>query len=208
VSTIVSPIPSSLARYMEVLDYSAIIGLLSSHQKSCHKYHENKYPLDTFIFILVRYYTQHFNSISTMNSKMNLYTSLSILFFMIIGNLAFASIPEPPEFFLHDFAVYNVEEEIVLEWFTNKESDIEYFIIERATGNSKFFKKIGEIRVDSDSQDAIYLYSDENPDLYNHYRIKIVLENGITLTSNTLKAHNDGSQVGKNAIEDHFKSKG
>lgn len=143
-----------------------------------------------------------------MSHKMNLYSSLFILFFLIIGNVVFASVPEPPEFFLHDFAVYNVEDEIVLEWFTNKESDIDSFIVERATGNSKFFKKIGTIRVDSDLRDAIYLFSDEHPDLHNHYRIKIVLENGITLTSNILKAHNDGSQIGKNASGNYLESKG
>lgn len=143
-----------------------------------------------------------------MNSKMNLYTSLCILFFLSLGNLAFASNPEPPEFFLHDFAVYSVEEEVVLEWFTNKESDIKTFIIERATGDSKFFKEIGKIKVQSDLRDAIYLYSDDNPDLHNHYRIKIVLNNGITLVSNTLKAHNDESQIGKNAAEEDLKSKG
>lgn len=139
---------------------------------------------------------------------MNLYTSLSILFFLAIGHLASAVNPEPPELFLQDFAVYNVEEEIILEWFTNKEDDIKHFVIERATGESKFFKQIGKIRVmQNEGYDAVYLFSDEEPDLHNHYRVKIVLNNGITLTSSIVKAYSD-SEIGKESFSDELKNKG
>lgn len=136
-----------------------------------------------------------------MNSKSNLYASLIFLAYMLFANFAVANNPNPIEHCLDEFSVYNVEGEVILEWLAKEDSEVKYFIVERATGDSNFFKEIGKIKTQDNLEEVLYLFSDEDPELYNHYRIKIVLENGYTQVSPTLKAQDEQSQMGKHNSE-------
>ncbi len=139
--------------------------------------------------------------------KTIIHTLLLPFAFTMITLSALAHDVIPPEHYLNEFYIYNVEEEVVLEWFTLQEVDVKYFIIERATGHSKFFKEIGKIKAQDSKEDVMYLFSDEKPELHNKYRIKIILKNGYVQTSKILKAHGDPTQIG-NSNTNEFRCKG
>ena len=116
----------------------------------------------------------------------NIYTIVFILAFTFISQLSFAN-PIPPQFFVDDFSVFTVEEEMILEWSISKDVDIEYFVIEKSNDNSDTFIEIGRIEVKESKEGALFIFSDENLEKYNNYRIRVHLKNGMNQTSQVLK---------------------
>jgi hypothetical protein len=116
----------------------------------------------------------------------NTYTFVFILAFTFISQSSFAS-PIPPQFFVEDFGVFRVEEEMILEWTISKDVDIDYFVIEKSNDNSDTFSEIGRIQVGNSQEDALFIFSDENLEKYNNYRIRVHLKNGMKQTSQVLK---------------------
>jgi hypothetical protein len=116
----------------------------------------------------------------------NTYTFVFILAFMFISQSSFAS-PIPPQFFVENFGVFSVEEEMILEWTISKDIDIDYFVIEKSNDNSDTFNEIGRIQVKNTGEDALFIFSDENLEKYNNYRIRVHLKNGVKQTSQVLR---------------------
>lgn len=116
----------------------------------------------------------------------NTYTALLILVFTCIIQLSFGN-PIPPQFFVEGFEVFNVEEEMILEWTISKDVNIDYFVIEKSNNNSDVFSEIGKIQVTDCNEEALFIFSDANLEEYNNYRIRIYLKNGMNQTSQVLK---------------------
>lgn len=116
----------------------------------------------------------------------NIYATLLILVLILASQLSFAS-PIPPQFFVNNFEVFSVEGEMILEWTISKDVSVDYFVIEKSNDNNETFNEIGKIQVRDCSEEALFIFSDENVEEDNNYRIRVHLKNGKNQTSQVLK---------------------
>lgn len=109
-----------------------------------------------------------------------------VLAFTFMSQLSFAG-PIPPPFFVEDFGVFNVDEEMILEWTISEDVDVDYFVIEKSNDSNEVFNEIGRIEVKESQGGALFIFSDDNLEIRNDYRIRVYLKNGMKQTSQVLK---------------------
>ncbi len=136
-------------------------------------------------------------------NRMQYLSKLSlILIFLSLNSFVRAesemlNIEHPLSEHLAEFNGSQIGDEIILDWFTEKDVKAKIFIIEKAVGESKHFDEIGVIMTRNHNEEIMYLFEDPNPSLINKYRIKIVMEDGSKSYSDTLIVQKSDSDIGK-----------